>query len=165
MVFPRIFATDGAVGVTFPNSGGGVMKFTRFLIMGAVMLALCFPQGGWATDATQKEAEAAAQSWLALVDGGKYPESWDAGAEIFKKGMPTESWQKTLKANRRHLGKVVSRKLKSATHTKTLPNAPEGEYVVIQYDTSFENRANAIETVTPMQEQDGKWRVAGYSIR
>jgi hypothetical protein len=79
--------------------------------------------------------------------------------------MPTESWQKTLKANRRHLGKVVSRKLKSATYTKTLPNAPEGEYVVIQYDTSFENRANAIETVTPMKEKDGKWRVAGYYIK
>jgi hypothetical protein len=70
------------------------MKFTRFLLMGAVMLALCFPQGGWATDATQKEAEAAAQPWLALVDGGKYPKSWDAAAEIFKKAMPTESWQK-----------------------------------------------------------------------
>ena len=94
------------------------MKFTRFLMMGAVILALCFPQGGWATDWHRKRPTLRPSPGWPWWTGGKYPESWDAAAEIFKKGMPTESWQKTLKANRRHLGKVVSRKLKSATYTK-----------------------------------------------
>jgi hypothetical protein len=36
---------------------------------------------------------------------------------------------------------------------------------VIQYRTSFENKANAVETVTPMRDPDGVYRVSGYYIR
>jgi Protein of unknown function (DUF4019) len=55
--------------------------------------------------------------------------------------------------------------LKSREYTEKLPGAPDGKYVVIQYDTVFEKKASAIETVTPMAEADGKWRVSGYYIR
>ena len=60
---------------------------------------------------------------------------------------------------------MQSRKLRSATFTKTLPGALDGQYVVIQYATSFEHRAAAIETVTPMLDKDGKWHVSGYYIK
>ena len=63
------------------------------------------------------------------------------------------------------LGKVHSRTLKTATYTKSLPGAPDGEYVVIQYESSFEHKQSAIETVTPMLDTDGKWRVSGYFIK
>ena len=46
-----------------------------------------------------------------------------------------------------------------------IPDAPEGEYVVIQFDTVFENKKEAIETITPMLDPDGKWRVAVYFIK
>jgi len=55
--------------------------------------------------------------------------------------------------------------LKSASYTKTLPGAPDGEYVVIQYDSSFEHKQSAVETVIPMLDKDGQWRVSGYVIR
>jgi hypothetical protein len=70
-----------------------------------------------------------------------------------------------MKSTRAPLGAVRTRKLKSATYTKTLPGAPDGEYVVIQYDTSFENKKSAVETITPMLDKDGKWRVSGYFIK
>ena len=70
-----------------------------------------------------------------------------------------------LHATRDPLGKTTSRKLKSASYTKTLPGAPDGDYVVIQYETSFENKQSSIETVTPMLDKDGKWRVSGYYIK
>jgi hypothetical protein len=46
----------------------------------------------------------------------------------------------------------------------SLPGAPDGSYVVIELSTSFEKKAEAIETVTPMLEE-GVWRVSGYFIR
>jgi hypothetical protein len=49
--------------------------------------------------------------------------------------------------------------------TRNVPGAPAGEYVVIQYDTQFENAASAIETITPMHEKDGSWKVCGYYIK
>jgi hypothetical protein len=70
-----------------------------------------------------------------------------------------------IAATRNPLGKTLSRKLKSASHTKTLPGAPDGEYVVIQYDTRFEHKQSATETITPMLGTDGTWRVSGYFIR
>ncbi len=47
----------------------------------------------------------------------------------------------------------------------SLPGAPDGEYVVIQIQTSFENKKSAVETITPMLDKDGRWRVSGYQIR
>ena len=37
-------------------------------------------------------------------------------------------------------------------------------HVIIQFDTTFEKKA-AVETVTPMLESDGAWRVCGYYVK
>ena len=118
--------------------------------------------------AQQKPEQVAQQSsdaWLALVDSGKYADSWQESSQLFKAHVTREQWQSMLRASRDPLGKMLSRKLKNATYTKTLPGAPDGEYVVIQYESSFEHKQSAVETVTPMLDKDGKWRVSGYYIK
>ena len=107
----------------------------------------------------------AAGEWLALVDQGKYVESWDGAAQLFKGAVTAQQWKASVSAVRKPLGKLISRKIRSKNYTTSLPGAPDGEYVVIQYDTSFENKKSAIETVTPMRDKDGKWRVSGYYIK
>ena len=113
----------------------------------------------------EEDAVKSSMKWLVLVDKEKYAESWDEAAQLFKAALSKEQWQKSLESVRRPLGKTVSRKLKIKNHTKSLPGVPDGDYVVIQYDTSFENKKSSIETVTPMLDKDGKWRVSGYYIR
>ncbi|MGA7357472.1 MAG: DUF4019 domain-containing protein [Candidatus Sulfotelmatobacter sp.] len=110
-------------------------------------------------------AQQSAESWLALVDSGKYAESWQEAAPVFKAAVTKEQWQGVLRGSRDPLGKMLSRKLKSATYTTTLPGAPDGEYVVIQYESGFEHKQSAVETVTPMLDKDGKWKVSGYYIK
>ncbi|MDY6990555.1 MAG: DUF4019 domain-containing protein [Thermodesulfobacteriota bacterium] len=61
--------------------------------------------------------------------------------------------------------RVISRKVKAKAYKTSLPGAPDGEYVVIQFDTSFEYKEKAVETVTPMMDKDGLWRVSGYYIK
>jgi hypothetical protein len=63
------------------------------------------------------------------------------------------------------LGAVISRSLKAKNFATSLPGAPDGEYVVIQFATSFENKTSAVETITPMMDKDGQWRVSGYYIK
>ncbi|MDP2968312.1 MAG: DUF4019 domain-containing protein [Deltaproteobacteria bacterium] len=104
-------------------------------------------------------------TWLSLVDAGSYFESWNQTAGFFKTAVPKEQWQNSMKGFRAPLGKVVARKLISKQYTKTLPGAPDGDYVVIQYETEFEKKKSAVETVTPMLDKDGKWRVSGYYIK
>jgi hypothetical protein len=119
----------------------------------------------FAQDKALKAGQTAAESWLALVDKGDYAGSYDQAASLFKSAVTKADWQQKIKAARDPLGKMLSRKVKFVEYTTSLPGAPDGQYVVIQYDTSFENKKSAVETVTPMLDKDGQWRVSGYFVR
>jgi len=107
----------------------------------------------------------AAKSWLAVVDSGKYRESWDKAAQYFKDKVPQDQWETSLRQIRPPFGKVVSRGLANVQYTTYVPGAPVGEYVVIQFKTDFEDKHGSIETITPMMDKDGTWRVSGYFIK
>ena len=148
------------------EEGGNVVKARGKL--GFVILlvsVLAFSHVVKADRSAEEAAVAASQAWLAMVDDGNYSGSWEEAAAYFKAAVLVEQWQRSMMAFRKPLGKVVSRKLRSKYYTKTLPGAPDGEYVVIQYETAFENKKSAIETITPMLDEDGKWRVSGYYIK
>lgn len=113
----------------------------------------------------EKTAVASAEKWVVLLDEGKYIESWKESSEYFKQAVTQEHWEQAVQAVRKPLGKLVSRKLKSASYKTSLPGAPDGEYVVVEFSTSFENKASGIETVTPKMDKEGIWRVSGYYIK
>lgn len=106
-----------------------------------------------------------AKAWLSLVDGEKYAESWDASAQYFKSAVKKEQWLQAMQSGRKPFGKNISRELKSKSYRTALPGAPDGEYVVIQFNASFENKKEALETITPMLDKDGQWRVSGYYMK
>jgi len=114
--------------------------------------------------AKEKAAAEAAAPWLALVDSGNYAQSWQEAASIFKAAVTQEQWERTMKAERAPLGSLLSRKLVSARYTTRLPGAPDGEYVVLQFDSSFSHKKSAVETATPMMD-GGQWRVSGYYMK
>jgi hypothetical protein len=128
-------------------------------------LLLVFASPILAADKPEKEAQVAAEHWLALIDAGKFAESWQSAAGYFQAAVSKAQWQNSLDAARKPLGSLVSRKLKSAEYAKTLPGAPDGEYIILQFDTSFTNKKEAVETITPILDKDGKWKVSGYFIR
>jgi uncharacterized protein DUF4019 len=111
------------------------------------------------------DAESAAWDWLALTDVGDAAGTWAAASALFRGAVPKDQWARSLNAARAPLGAVVSRTLREARPATQLPGAPDGEYIVFQFDTGFERKRSAIETVTPMKEPDGTWRVSGYFIR
>ena len=143
----------------------------KTIIMYGTILGVCLgfllTAGVDASQGQEREtaAIAEAEKWLGLVDEGKYAESWTEAAGYFKNAIAQEQWVQSLKAVRNPFGKLISREVKNKTYSTSLPGAPDGEYVVIQFETSFANKRSAIETVTPMLEKDGKWRVSGYFIK
>ena len=142
------------------------MKMKRLTVVAlGIFTSLVVCQAVVAYPAAEKKAVNVANAWLALVDQGQYSKSWENAAAYFKAAVGKDQWQTTLPAARTPFGQVLSRKLRSTQYATTLPGAPDGHYVVIQFQTSFERKSSAVETVTPMRDQDGKWRVAGYYIR
>ncbi len=126
--------------------------------------SLIFVNHIMADEKAEKAALATSTKWLGLVDKGDYSKSWERAAEIFRTMVTKLEWQTKLNTYRMPLGKVSERNVRSKQYTKTLPDAPEGEYVVVQYETVFTNKQTVTETVTSMLEKDGKWKVAGYYI-
>lgn len=133
----------------------------RWKVMGYRVI----PEGDEARgEAAKKAAQPAAEAWLAGIDRGTYAESWDAASSVLQKALTKDAWIQTMAQVRRPLGKVKSRTLRGAQYSTALPGAPAGEYVVFQFDTTFETRGPSVETVTLMAE-GGAWRSAGYFIR
>ena len=116
-------------------------------------------------NAAETVAVADAMAWLSLVDNQQYSESWEESAQFFKNAIKEQQWVQTLELTRKPLGKTISRELKSKSYVTNVPRAPRGEYVIIEFNSSFEYRKTSVETVTTMLEQDGKWIVSGYFMR
>lgn len=138
---------------------GKKLVFVSFILLGLISYAFAGGSG------KEKAALSAAEKWLDLVDKERYGESWMQSAEYFKNSIDRGEWEKSMQAFRKPLGDIVLRQIKSASYHTSLPGAPDGEYVVIQFESSFENKKSAIETVTPMLGKDNVWRISGYYIR
>ena len=141
------------------------MKTSFGSVLAGVVLTIVVVATVHADQRTEKAAQKATESWLSFVDSGEYSKSWNEAAQIFKQKVSLEQWTSALESVRITFGKLKLRRFKSAAYTETLPGAPDGKYVVIQYETTFENKRSAIETVTPMMEKDGQWKVSGYFIK
>ncbi len=139
-----------------------IRKIVGLVVIGLILSVVAAVGGN---PEKEKPAVASAERWLGLVDQAKYAESWREAATLFRNAVNKEQWEQTLQAVRKPLGKLVTREVKTKVYRTSLPGAPDGEYVVIEFESSFENKKPAIETVTPMMDKDGNWRVSGYYIK
>jgi hypothetical protein len=148
--------------------------FLQILMLG-LMLVFSNVMPVVAEEITEEQKELAAEKinagieaskqWLAIVDEGQYEKSWNEAAQLFKDKVPSGQWETSLNQIRTPLGKVHSREVLQYQYLTSVPGAPKGEFVVIQFKTSFEQKPNSVETITPMLDSDGQWRVSGYYIK
>jgi Protein of unknown function (DUF4019) len=115
--------------------------------------------------AAVQAATSAASVWLVLVDQGKYDQSWEAAAPAFRAAVTKTAWALALTKARGPLEPFGGRTLLGAKYVESLPNAPPGPYVVIQFRTNVAGGREVVETVTPMRTPDGSWKVSGYFVR
>ena len=105
-----------------------------------------------------------ARDWLVLTDRGDAGASWDAAARQFRNALPRDRWAASLQKARDPLGAITQRAVLSTTFATSFPGAPDGNYAIVLFRSSFAKKADATETVTLEREADGAWRVVGYLI-
>lgn len=127
-----------------------------------VMLLACAAVRAHAPD---DAAQAAAESWLRIVDTGNYGLSYEETATVFKRVMPGEKWTAALAGARAPLGGLTSRTLVSREGSDQRPGAPPGKYFTIRFTSAFANAPKASETIMLMLDDDRGWRVVGFTIR
>ncbi len=138
------------------------LALLAILLAVSVLAAQQTPSSGHVE--AKKAALQAANAWLKLVDGGKYDASWQGTAKTFQASISQEKWSQISQVVRSPLGAVDSRQLQDSTYTTSVPGGPDGQYVILNFDTSFVHKKSAVETVA-MALQDGQWRVSGYFIK
>ncbi len=129
-----------------------------------LLITLLLASVSSAQDSTVKSATYAAAQWLALVDAGQYAQSWQQASPLFQQKVPSAKWQADLSRVRTRLGSLGSRQLKSADVKTEATGAPPVKYVVIQYRTQFAVGGPVIETLKPVLDASGHWKVSDYSI-
>ncbi|MHA6721758.1 helix-turn-helix domain-containing protein [Sphingomonas sp. RS2018] len=110
-------------------------------------------------EATDAQVAAAALNWLALVDAGRWEDSWKETGSSFRKLNTAAVWAAASEKARAPLGAVRTRALVSQ---EDVPAPPAG-YRLVKFRTSFANKADATETMT-LAREDGAWRVTGIWI-
>jgi hypothetical protein len=106
-----------------------------------------------------------AERWLALVDADDFPGSWAATGDLFKGEVSEETWQESMAEVREQMGAVRERHLQNQTLETVMPGAPEGEYMMLEYRSVFDQQARGAELVVLMKQDDGSWRVIGYFLQ
>src|SRR6185503_13513721 len=111
------------------RTGGENMKVRSLIV---TTLWVCLSSSPvFAGEAVESFNPAAAQSWLAQIDSGNYAKSWKESSAYFRGAMTEKGWVDALNGARKPLGKLISRKLAKRQNARSLPGAPDGNYVVM----------------------------------
>lgn len=147
-----------------PRTRTGVFIMTISLALLAIValpqLASTTEGGAAPAEATSPAPRTSALAWLALVDQGRWQESWAATSSSFRQNNTSKVWEDVSEQVRTPLGSVKSRTLLSQD---SVPAPPAG-IEVLKFKTSFASKPEAVETVS-MAPEDGGWRVTGYYIQ
>ncbi|MCP4746194.1 MAG: DUF4019 domain-containing protein [Desulfobacteraceae bacterium] len=136
----------------------------RYILFISILL-ICFGFNLSLADTKNDKVLSSAKKWLFLIDNGNYSDSWKDASTFFKTAVSEQIWLNSVRAAREPLGKLYNRNMLKSQEANHLPGAPDGKYIVMSFETAFENKKSSLETVTFMLDKDGKWRAAGYFIK
>lgn len=141
------------------------MRTIHLAVLVLMMLAAPAALSGQASAQAERDATAAADRWISLIDAGDFRQSWDEAGAALQGAVAPDQWAATVKRVLDQLGPLQARAHKAATYTTTLPNVPPGEYVVVEYRSEFRNADSAVETVVLQKHAEAGWRVVGFFVR
>jgi hypothetical protein len=121
--------------------------------------------GGVDPHATEERAaQRQALGFLGYLDKGRFADSYAYTGMLIRAQVDRASFSSQVEKARAGTGALLTRELMDATYATSVPGAPEGQYVVLHYHSSFADKQEAVETLT-LAFAKGYWRVSGYYIK
>jgi DNA-binding CsgD family transcriptional regulator len=138
----------------------GVLAMTLALALAALLgLPQAAPPASRTEAVAETEVVGTARRWLALLDEGRWNDSYRETGSAFRRLNTPAVWARASERVRAPLGAMRSRVL---IGQENLPAPPDG-YEVVKFRTGFAARAEAVETVT-LEQEGGHWRVVGITV-
>lgn len=150
------------------------MKFMAIGLAIALSLAGCnvsfnsgndsnLPETSSGSQSQQTEAEAAARSYLAMIDQKQYEKTWEQAGPALRSQSSEFAWVNMLKLARKTFTAITNRQVEGFGFSSQIdPNVPVGEYVLVQFKEVKGNVTTTEKVV--MQKDQGKWKIVGYFI-
>lgn len=148
------------------------MKIFAPALLAAALLCGCrvsfssdnkLPEPTAGTASEQEQAAAAARRYLALIDQGKYDETWNHAGPALQNMTNKFLWKNTLKLTHKAFGTPPSRELDGFGFTSQIEaDVPVGEYVLVQFKSPSGNTTTTEKVV--MQKAAGSWKIIGYFV-
>lgn len=135
------------------------------------MVVACMLPNTYATETNNilEKVEGSARTWLALIDNEKYADAWQQASPLLQKKTSQQEWIKTIAELRKPLGTTNARYIATANSAKSLPGFPDGDYVILQFYTTFSGKGLALEAITLVKSNDTTdsedWKIVEYSMR
>ena len=145
-----------------------ISGLSRALVL-AVLLAFALNNRSNAGDniemspAEYKRTQATLGHWLSLVDKNKYPESFAAASDSFRKDSTAEKWAANHAKMLADLGPVVSRgEISNFTSNEKPSHEKASSSYQVDFKTKFKKKTGKerLEIV----KENGEWKVADYTI-
>jgi len=123
-----------------------MFKGHRALALTTILLiSLAIPAD--ATLLSQSQAENQSRGFLKQLDQGQNDESWHAMSALFQAFTDQARWKTRQQVIRASYGPLISREFKNVSYRTTFSLSPDGEYVIVQFRSSYQNKSESIETV------------------
>ena len=127
------------------------------LALGIWLLAGC----GESNPEAERAAVAATTPILERLDAGEYDAVREAASPLLKQQVSPKEWLAQVRALRGPLGSHRSREVGTITYVADPWGAPKGEYVIVSYDSRWEN-GRIHENLSMQRQPNGAWALAGY---
>jgi Protein of unknown function (DUF4019) len=115
--------------------------------------------------AEEVAAERQALGFLGYLDHGRFADSYAYTGMLIRAQLDRDAFAAQIEKTRAGTGALQSRDLIDASYATTVPGAPEGQYVVLHYRSSFANRPDEVVETLTLAFAKGYWRVSGYYVK
>lgn len=103
--------------------------------------------------------------FLGQLDRGDYRAAWTQTTSLFQALNQQSAWAHRQETLRTAYGPLTGRQLTRLSHRDTYAQSPDGNYVIIQYDSVFRNKTTCCETVVLDCRDKTDCRVREYVLR
>jgi D-alanyl-D-alanine-carboxypeptidase/D-alanyl-D-alanine-endopeptidase len=110
-------------------------------------------------------AKLASKEWLELIDVQRYAEAWDSAAGAARATSQKAGFDQSTYTARVALGALKQRTFKSALPIQLPADKARGEYIAVEYASSFEALAATTETVLVAKDQNFAWKAFSYAVK
>lgn len=105
-----------------------------------------------------------AEAFVAVIDKGDYLSAYASGLPFIRFQARQDEWIADQEMAVEFLGKVIDRQLMTVRSRDSYPGLPDGNYLVVSYESRTEHKVKAIEVLLLSQQNQG-WQVCRYSVR